>query len=109
MAEDNSICKGHLVSFSSPGEAVSTDTVECDYIENIVLKEVPGGYTILFRGGEALESDDRVQLKVLKPYATEVCACACACVVLLCCCDVVCVCVCVHKLVIVHVFVCRLC
>ena len=117
MADDNSICKGHLVSFSFPGEAVTTDTVAFDYIENIVLNEAPGGYTILFRGGEVLESNDRVQLKVLKPYETEVCvcvrvcACVCVCVrvcfvfcVLCCCvsvsvsvceCVSVCVCVCV--------------
>ena len=46
-----------------------TDTVECGYIENIGSpNDGSGRYTILLRGGHVLESDDRVQLKVLKPY-----------------------------------------
>ena len=88
MADDNSVVRGHLVSFSFPGVPMTPETVDCAYIENIVPNEASGGYTIVFKGGQELQSHDQVQLKVLKPYETEVCVCVCVCAC-------VCVCVCV--------------
>ena len=87
----NSIAEGYFVSFIPPGQKLIADNIHCDLIKKVVRSEAPGGYTLLFSGGEALVSGTQVQLKVLKPFLmTKVCMCMCMC---MCMCVFVSVCV----------------
>jgi len=94
----HSIAEGYFASFSVQGQEPTTENVHADYIKTVGRSKASGGYTLLFAGGEVLVSDSQVQLKVLKPFQTEVCLCVCVFVIV---CSVS-VCACVH----VCVFMC---
>ena len=92
------LAEGHFVSFNLQGQELTTDNVHADYIKTVGRSKASGGYTLLFVGGEVLVSDSQVQLKVLKPFKTEVCLCVCVFVIVclgsVCACVYVCLCAC---------------